>query len=163
MNKSKQGLPKKIQTEFNELEDICNPQFNYKKYRKIEQEAEPPFIPFLGMHMRDMFFMNDGNPSKLSNGLMKFIFLLIFLSQKEKENYCLLYLLVFHSFDKLRSLSRSIDLVLNFQKKTFFSIANKESQYSFFLSFFLSFFEPDLTRLTLLPLSFLLHKPEYLT
>jgi len=53
------------------LEDICNPQFNYKKYRKMEQTSQPPFVPFIGMHMRDMFFMNDGNPSKLANGLMK--------------------------------------------------------------------------------------------
>jgi len=67
-----QGLSKKTQADFNELEDVCSPQFNYRKYRKLEEATDTPFIPFIGMHMKDMFFMNDGNPNKLANGLMKY-------------------------------------------------------------------------------------------
>jgi len=73
LGKTWQGLSKKTQADFNELEDVCNPQFNYKKYRKLEEAVNTPFIPFIGMHMRDTFFMNDGNPSKLANGLMKYV------------------------------------------------------------------------------------------
>lgn len=96
------GLSKKIQTDFEELEVQCSPQFNYKLYRKIESEATPPFIPFIGMHMRDMFFMNDGNPNKFRNGLQ--------------------------NFEKLRTLSKSIESVLAFQNKTFIPFPIKEDK-----------------------------------
>ena len=56
-----------------ELELLCSPQVNYKAYRAVEADAKPPFIPFIGMQLRDMVFMNDGNPVQLLNGLYKYV------------------------------------------------------------------------------------------
>jgi len=67
-----QSLPKKTAAIWTDLENLCSPQINYRAYRAIEAEAKPPFIPFIGMHLRDMVFMNDGNPSELPNGLIKY-------------------------------------------------------------------------------------------
>ena len=79
---------------FTELENICSPQFNYRTYRSLEAKAKVPFIPFFGMHMRDLVFMNDGKPSKLTGELM--------------------------SFSKLRTMANAVNELLKFQKQTFY-------------------------------------------
>ena len=66
-----QRLSKKTAVTWMQLELLCSPQANYRAYRGIEQGAQAPFIPFIGMHLRDMVFMNDGNAVQLPNGLFK--------------------------------------------------------------------------------------------
>ena len=68
-----QRLPKKTAAVWADLELLCSPQVNYKAYRAVEADAKPPFIPFIGMQLRDMVFMNDGNPVQLLNGLYKYV------------------------------------------------------------------------------------------
>jgi hypothetical protein len=50
-----------------------DPQFNYQSYRDYEtQFFGRPFIPFLGLYLKDLTFANDGNPKLLANGLINF-------------------------------------------------------------------------------------------
>ena len=57
-----------------EIEQIMNMDSNYKAYREIYQyklKNEELFIPFLGLFLKDLVFLNDGNPKKL-NDLINF-------------------------------------------------------------------------------------------
>lgn len=49
-----------------------SPENNYKAYRALEDEAKPPLIPFFGLYMKDLTFMNDGNQTVLGNDLINF-------------------------------------------------------------------------------------------
>lgn len=57
---------------FRELEAKMSPENNYKVYRALEEEAKPPLIPFFGLYMKDLTFMNDGNQTVLGNDLINF-------------------------------------------------------------------------------------------
>eukprot|EP00732_Lithocolla_globosa_P002602 Lithocolla_globosa_v1_NODE_1757_length_2360_cov_9.253796.p1 type:complete len:706 gc:universal NODE_1757_length_2360_cov_9.253796:2264-147(-) len=53
--------------------EICtklSPDHNYSSYRQLEFQSKPPLVPFLGLYMKDLTFMNDGNQTKLSNGMI---------------------------------------------------------------------------------------------
>lgn len=67
----------KYQSSLTHMEELVSPQQNYQKYRNLcdqmEKEKYPQhFIPFLGLAMKDLFFINDGNPKRFDNGLINF-------------------------------------------------------------------------------------------
>ncbi|KAJ3295590.1 hypothetical protein HK104_002494 [Borealophlyctis nickersoniae] len=66
------GISSRIMTFYEDLEAKLSYRGNYKVYREIEHEAKPPFIPFFGLIIKDLTFMNDGNQKILSNGLINF-------------------------------------------------------------------------------------------
>jgi len=47
---------------------ITQPTKNYSQYRDIVASATPPFIPYLGLYLSDLTFIEDGNPNTLSDG-----------------------------------------------------------------------------------------------
>lgn len=49
----------------NQLEDLMNPEASFKKYRDALQSAAPPTIPFVGVYLSDLTFMEDGNSDTL--------------------------------------------------------------------------------------------------
>ena len=49
-----------------------SPEGNYKQYRSLEDEAKVPLIPFFGLYMKDLTFMNDVNQTVLGNDLINF-------------------------------------------------------------------------------------------
>ncbi|KAI9143235.1 ras guanine nucleotide exchange factor domain-containing protein [Paraphysoderma sedebokerense] len=70
-------VPEKHKHTIKELEELVSPQGNYKNYRAIYDQMERekgsvPFIPFFGLFLKDLLFINDGNPKKLENGLINF-------------------------------------------------------------------------------------------
>eukprot|EP00158_Paraphelidium_tribonemae_P007189 Partr_v1_DN28145_c0_g1_i4_m56149 putative Son of sevenless homolog len=50
---------------YHELEDKMSYRSNFKAYREIEGHAKQPFIPFFGIYVKDLTFMNDGNQKHL--------------------------------------------------------------------------------------------------
>ena len=48
------------------VEELFSTEFNYRAYRKYEESAQPPFVPFIGMHLRDLVFQNDALPTFIS-------------------------------------------------------------------------------------------------
>ena len=59
--------PKKMKT-LQELEIVFNPQFNYKNYRAILLDSdynEEASIPVISLIIKDLTFLNDGNPKYL--------------------------------------------------------------------------------------------------
>ncbi|KAI8998077.1 ras guanine nucleotide exchange factor domain-containing protein [Gaertneriomyces semiglobifer] len=55
-----------------DLEHKLSYRSNYKVYREMEAMAKPPLLPFFGLIIKDLTFMNDGNQKTLLNGLINF-------------------------------------------------------------------------------------------
>ncbi|KAI3644826.1 hypothetical protein MP228_010990 [Amoeboaphelidium protococcarum] len=64
--------PKLMHT-LHDIERIMDPKHNYLTYRDVEVKLlGNPFVPFLGLYLKDLTFTNDGNPKTLANGLINF-------------------------------------------------------------------------------------------
>jgi hypothetical protein len=50
---------------YKELHDTVSPKFQYANYRKCLKELVPPAIPFLGVYLTDLTFLELGNPDFL--------------------------------------------------------------------------------------------------
>lgn len=53
------------------IEKECNPTMSYKMYREAIHLANPPLLPYLGVYLTDLTFIEDGNPDYV-NGLHNF-------------------------------------------------------------------------------------------
>merc|ERR1711916_273871 len=45
-----------------QLEVLMNSQKSYKNFRDVLHSVNPPCIPYLGMYLTDLTFIDDGNP-----------------------------------------------------------------------------------------------------
>lgn len=68
--------PKSLET-MQQIETTMTSAFNYRTYREMMNEMDrmprpPPVIPFMGLFLRDLTFLNDGNPKKFRGGLYNF-------------------------------------------------------------------------------------------
>ncbi|KYQ96804.1 Ras guanine nucleotide exchange factor [Tieghemostelium lacteum] len=63
----RKDLSKQQQDTYNELEKLFTSDSNYKTYRIAYQNAKPPAVPFLGIHLRDLTFVDEGSPDKIDN------------------------------------------------------------------------------------------------
>jgi len=54
-----------------ELEAQLNHKGNYKVYRDLLRQSTPPIIPYLGIYLTDLTFIEDGNPDTI-DGLVNF-------------------------------------------------------------------------------------------
>lgn len=41
---------------------------NYKNYRSLLTKAKPPCTPYIGLFLKDLVFIEDGNPDTLEEG-----------------------------------------------------------------------------------------------
>lgn len=83
-----EAVDAKLRRTLTELELLISPHHNYRTYRALldttykerEKEREKdgstaqmePFIPILGIFLKDLFFINDGNKTTLPNDLINF-------------------------------------------------------------------------------------------
>ncbi len=51
-----------------ELREMLQPTGNYKAFRKVLKQANPPLVPFVGCFQTDLVFIEDGNKILLPNG-----------------------------------------------------------------------------------------------
>jgi len=56
-------LPEKYQTILKSLEYVMENRYNYKTYRESLKERKPPVLPYLGVFLRDLTFIEEGNPT----------------------------------------------------------------------------------------------------
>nr|CAG4712205.1 unnamed protein product [Naegleria fowleri] len=54
-------VPKKHLENYKELEKIVSTAKNYKEMRSTMKECHPPLIPFIGLYLTDLTFIEDGN------------------------------------------------------------------------------------------------------
>eukprot|EP00004_Rigifila_ramosa_P014937 TRINITY_DN343_c0_g1_i1.p1 TRINITY_DN343_c0_g1~~TRINITY_DN343_c0_g1_i1.p1 ORF type:complete len:1009 (-),score=276.87 TRINITY_DN343_c0_g1_i1:65-2644(-) len=69
---TKQALPKDLLAAQEELEELMKPDGSYKNYRHCIHTINPPCVPFLGVYLRDLVFIEDGNPDFTETGLINF-------------------------------------------------------------------------------------------
>ena len=59
-------LGKREQLLLEEIKEIMSYRRNFGDYRKVIKVAKPPCIPFLGLYLTDLTFIEDGNKDTLS-------------------------------------------------------------------------------------------------
>jgi hypothetical protein len=67
LQKTWDQLPPKTKQLYSEIEKLCDPSRNMKAYRELLLTRMPPSLPFIPIYMKDLIFMNDGNPSFFKN------------------------------------------------------------------------------------------------
>jgi len=53
--------------------ELTNPLSSFSKYRQAKQAIEPPAIPYLGVYLQDLTFIEEGNKDRLENGYVNFV------------------------------------------------------------------------------------------
>lgn len=56
-------LPEKYHNMWRQMEELMDNKHNYKLYRAEIKERKPPILPYLGVYLRDLTFIEEGNPS----------------------------------------------------------------------------------------------------
>jgi len=64
-------IPKRYLDIFLELGDLMKSELSYKAYREAIHNSDPPCLPYLGVYLSDLTFIEDGNPN-MYNGLINF-------------------------------------------------------------------------------------------
>lgn len=57
---------------FEELMVLMSPESNYTKLRTYLHKTIPPCIPYLGIYLSDLTFIEDGNPNNITEALINF-------------------------------------------------------------------------------------------
>jgi len=57
---------KKLWEEYQNMKTLMGQDTNYKIYRTVLTEANPPCLPYLGVFLTDLTFLEDGNPNILN-------------------------------------------------------------------------------------------------
>jgi len=60
-------LPKKTQAQFETAMQLMNSEGSYKAYRDALHNANPPCVPYLGLYLTDVTFIEDGNKDFIRN------------------------------------------------------------------------------------------------
>eukprot|EP00005_Dracoamoeba_jomungandri_P011401 CAMPEP_0174275426 /NCGR_PEP_ID=MMETSP0439-20130205/59818_1 /TAXON_ID=0 /ORGANISM="Stereomyxa ramosa, Strain Chinc5" /LENGTH=743 /DNA_ID=CAMNT_0015367527 /DNA_START=239 /DNA_END=2470 /DNA_ORIENTATION=- len=60
-------IPSKIRTEYEKMCNIMQHNKNNDVYRDLLHSVAPPVLPYLGMYLTDLTFVEDGNADKIGN------------------------------------------------------------------------------------------------
>ncbi|KJE92340.1 hypothetical protein CAOG_03326 [Capsaspora owczarzaki ATCC 30864] len=71
LRKTMELVPEKVRQQFKAIEDLVGASSNYKQYRTRLHNLDPPCIPYIGVYLSDLTFIEDGNSSKVE-GLTNF-------------------------------------------------------------------------------------------
>lgn len=66
-------VPKNSAAQLKKLEELMSMQSSFKTYRKMIADSMPPAIPYIGVYLTDLTFINDGNPDMLSHHRINFV------------------------------------------------------------------------------------------
>lgn len=68
------ALPNKYNKSYTDMHQIMSREQNYKNARAFLHNVDPPCIPYLGVYLTDLTFIEDGNPDNLpDNDYINFI------------------------------------------------------------------------------------------
>lgn len=79
-------LPSSDVSSLKKLENLMSPSGNFKSYRNLD--TTPPTLPYLAISLRDLTFINDGNPDYIGNNLINFQKMVLFDEQIQKILKC---------------------------------------------------------------------------
>ncbi|KAJ6242916.1 guanine nucleotide exchange factor [Anaeramoeba flamelloides] len=67
LKKTWKALPNKLKNLWVDLNQLMRGETNYKVIRQILQTIDPPALPYIGMFLTDLVFIDDGNPDNLKS------------------------------------------------------------------------------------------------
>lgn len=67
------GLSTKQKEVFDELKELMARTNNYQGLRKHLRTCNPPLIPYLGLYLTDLTFIEEGNQDRLEGGLINWV------------------------------------------------------------------------------------------
>jgi len=70
LKKTWEGMPQDVMTTLKSLQDLCNQQQSNKNMRDALKVMFPPCVPPLSMYLKDLTFIEDGNPDLIRDGLI---------------------------------------------------------------------------------------------
>mmetsp|Transcript_4765 Transcript_4765/g.13358 ORF Transcript_4765/g.13358 Transcript_4765/m.13358 type:complete len:731 (-) Transcript_4765:56-2248(-) len=65
------GASKETMAKFDQIQKVMSHEHSYKLYRQQLHSIDPPLVPYLGMYLTDMVFIEEGNKDK-QDGLINF-------------------------------------------------------------------------------------------
>jgi hypothetical protein len=65
-------VPRKRMTQLEELEAVMRPTSNFRAYREALLLSRPPCVPYMGVFLTDLTFIEDGNPDFISPSVVNF-------------------------------------------------------------------------------------------
>lgn len=73
LKKTWAGVKRKSNDKFDEFKTLMSNRGSYKNFRHMLHNVDPPCIPYLGVYLTDLTFIEDGNPNTLNeSGLINF-------------------------------------------------------------------------------------------
>jgi len=66
------SMSKPAQETLEKFEKLMKSDVNYKAYRDCLQNSNPPAIPYIGVFLQDLTFIEDGNPDIIRDNLINF-------------------------------------------------------------------------------------------
>lgn len=66
LKRTKEALPPKVAAKYEDMRALCAPDQNRKAYRQALAAATPPCIPYLGVYLTDLTFLEEGNPNTVT-------------------------------------------------------------------------------------------------
>jgi len=66
------SMSKPAQETLEKFEKLMKSEGNYKAYRETLQNVNPPAIPYIGVFLQDLTFIEDGNPDRIRDNLINF-------------------------------------------------------------------------------------------
>eukprot|EP01102_Stenamoeba_stenopodia_P014624 TRINITY_DN4881_c0_g1_i2.p1 TRINITY_DN4881_c0_g1~~TRINITY_DN4881_c0_g1_i2.p1 ORF type:complete len:1169 (+),score=349.70 TRINITY_DN4881_c0_g1_i2:173-3679(+) len=67
------ALPTRLTKLFEEINALMSSESNFRSFRQHLHTIDPPCIPYLGVYLTDLTFIEDGNPDLLAGGLINFV------------------------------------------------------------------------------------------
>eukprot|EP01117_Protostelium_nocturnum_P019738 TRINITY_DN862_c0_g1_i1.p1 TRINITY_DN862_c0_g1~~TRINITY_DN862_c0_g1_i1.p1 ORF type:complete len:512 (+),score=132.05 TRINITY_DN862_c0_g1_i1:295-1830(+) len=61
------ALPQRFVTSFNDLNALMDSKSNYREYRNAIKDRRLPLLPYLGIVLRDLLFIEEGNPDYIGD------------------------------------------------------------------------------------------------
>eukprot|EP01133_Synstelium_polycarpum_P004020 gene4020-4656_t len=73
LKKTWEMIPRKYLATLKHLNSLMAPKHNYKVYRDVLHTKNPPCLPFLGVYLTDLTFLEEGSPDTLEGGLINMV------------------------------------------------------------------------------------------
>jgi len=66
------GLSTTVRNTFEDLKQLVAREGNFRELRKSLKQSTPPRVPYIGVYLTDLTFIEDGNSNYLESGLINF-------------------------------------------------------------------------------------------
>jgi son of sevenless-like protein len=72
LKRTKEDLPSRTVTLLSKLEKLISREGSCRNLREALHQATPPCVPYLGMYLSDLTFVDEGNKDKVRDGMINF-------------------------------------------------------------------------------------------